>query len=602
MCDLKKNINPFTVTTPEDMPATEAHSLFVDVFTDFPKIIDEGHTFLHGPRGSGKSMMFRYLKPDCQQIRLGCCIDKLPFYGIYIRIKNTDLHITELQRLEGKHASFILNEHFMVMHFSQIIFDALIKENCIEINNSKNVAAMNQLFNDVFLRHLGNCGFNKDVIKVFTYQNVLDCLKSMYEICEIIYSQVKSYFKRLSFHEGIIPYDGVLCGYLDFLFPLLKGIKDLPFMSNGPIFLLLDDADNLSKTQTKILNSWVFTRSSSTVSLKISTQLKYSTYYTISGDMIETPHDYSEVNISTVYTASNKDKYMDRVREITAKRLSLAKINSSPEDFFPFDEKQEAAIKKLSEELKAKWENGEGRGYRANDDVVRYARPDYIKSLAGKSKSSSTYSYSGFEQQVHLSSGIVRYFLDAAKQMYNEEVATGRQQDIIFIPPGVQNKVLREKAEEFLFDHLVKKADHPAITETDKNIRKLFNLIEGLGGLFRLCLLSSRSERKVFSFAFSNQPPDDLLEIIELGAQYGYFHQSTIGKKDSMTGGRTRLYILSRRLAPLYNLDPTGFAGYLFVEGTFLAQAMHRPDALLRRLKTAKDIDNVLMPKQLNLF
>ena len=57
--------NPFTVKTPEGLAAAEAASLFVDVFTDFYKIRDPGHAMLNGPRGSGKSMMFRYLEPDC---------------------------------------------------------------------------------------------------------------------------------------------------------------------------------------------------------------------------------------------------------------------------------------------------------------------------------------------------------------------------------------------------------------------------------------------------------------------------------------------------------------------------------------------------------
>ena len=85
--------NPFTVTSPEDMTADDAFHLFVDVFSDFPKILNVGHTILHGPRGSGKSMMFRYLMPDCQKLsNKQATIHNLPFYGIYTRIKNTELN------------------------------------------------------------------------------------------------------------------------------------------------------------------------------------------------------------------------------------------------------------------------------------------------------------------------------------------------------------------------------------------------------------------------------------------------------------------------------------------------------------------------------
>lgn len=604
MPDTKPTGNPFIVTTPEDMSATEAYNLFVDVFTDFPKILDEGHTFLHGPRGSGKSMMFRFLMPDCQKLKYNCFVNNLPFYSIYIRIKNAELHITELERLEGKHAAYILNEHFMIMHISEIVFDALLKEACIDNDSDVNIESINEFFNNSFLRYLRNCGFKNCESGEYTFRSVSEGLQKMYDICEHIYSQVKNYFKRLSFHDSIIPYtEPVLCSYLDFLLPLLKGLRRLPFMPDGPIYLLVDDADNLSRTQTKILNSWVFTRSSSDVSIKISTQLQYETYQTVTGKIIETPHDYSEVNISTVYTASGKNRYMDRVKRIVIKRLKLHGIDDvSPEQFFPVNEKQETEIKAIGDKIREKWSEGEGKGYRASDDVVRYARPDYIKKLSGLSKSSPTYSYAGFEQQVHLSSGIVRYFLDAAKQMFNEVVSSKKFTDIKYIPDGIQNKVLRDKANEFLFDELIKKNDDQSKTESDQKITKLINLILALGGLFRKCLLSDRSERKVFSFAFSNPPPDSLMEIIHFGVKCGYFQTSTIGKKDSQSGGRTRLYILSRRLAPIFTLDPTGFAGYLFMEGEFLAKAMKNPDAILRRIKDANDISNTLQPKQLKLF
>ena len=93
--------NPFAVQTPEDMLADDVVDLFVDVFADFHHVRNAGNSFLNGPRGSGKSMMFRYLEPDCQKLALNLEVQKLPFFGVYVPIKNTDLKLTELQRLEN---------------------------------------------------------------------------------------------------------------------------------------------------------------------------------------------------------------------------------------------------------------------------------------------------------------------------------------------------------------------------------------------------------------------------------------------------------------------------------------------------------------------
>ena len=99
--------NPFAVQTPEDLAAEDAVSLFVDVFTDFFHVPNPGHTFLNGHRGCGKSMMFRYLEPDCQQLNKNVPLKRLPFFGVYVPIKNTEIKLTELLRLENKHADII---------------------------------------------------------------------------------------------------------------------------------------------------------------------------------------------------------------------------------------------------------------------------------------------------------------------------------------------------------------------------------------------------------------------------------------------------------------------------------------------------------------
>ena len=43
---------------------------FVDIFSDFPAVESPSHTFIHGPRGSGKSMMFRMMRADLPCARL----------------------------------------------------------------------------------------------------------------------------------------------------------------------------------------------------------------------------------------------------------------------------------------------------------------------------------------------------------------------------------------------------------------------------------------------------------------------------------------------------------------------------------------------------
>ena len=87
-----------------------------------------------------------------------------------------------------------------------------------------------------------------------------------------IHAQSSDYFKKLLLNNNIVPYTGILLSFQDLLLPMMSSLKKLSFMPNKPIFLLIDDADNLNLTQTKVLNTWVSYRSTETLSLKISTQ------------------------------------------------------------------------------------------------------------------------------------------------------------------------------------------------------------------------------------------------------------------------------------------------------------------------------------------
>ena len=591
--------NPFAVQTPEDLHAQEVVDLFVPDFSDFHKIPLVGHAFLNGSRGSGKSMIFRFLEPDCQSIKKNKPVKDLPFYSVYVPIKNTELKLTELARLEKKHASFVLNEHFMTTYIGSKIFASLLKAPLCD-DNPEDAKALFHLYENKFTKLMKQAGWPEDLPTLVARDGLKKCLTTMMEVMNDAYVQVISYLRRLSFSDEILPYSGALFGYHDFLVPLMKQLKNLPFMPKGPLFLLVDDADNLSKTQTMILNSWVSYRTSTDISLKISTQLTYKTYMTMSMQRIDSPHDYSEVNISEIYT-SQKEQYRDRVQKIIEKRFKKYGIDSTTQDFFPPDIKQEGKIKEIENKLKEDWKKkNTGKGNRPGDDALRYARPIYMTSLEGIKKSGSTYKYAGFDQLVHLSSGVVRYFLEPASLMYGEERARNLEKPVKFISPTMQDKICRQQANSFLFSEFDKIVKDEIISGTPiDNPKKLKNLINALGGMFHEILKSDQSERKVFSIAFSDLPDEKIIDVLNLGVKYGYFQRSSIGNKEGT--GRTEMYILSRRLAPAFKLDPTGFAGYKFITSSSIAEAIHTPKKFVNKIKN-KGVNNVIESPQLLLF
>ena len=217
------------------------------------------------------------------------------------------------------------------------------------------------------------------------------------------------------------------------------------------------------------------------------------------------------------------------------------------------------------------------------------------------SKSTYTYSYAGFDQLVNISSGVVRYFLQQAHAMYAKQRAlVGADQAITFIDPSVQTAVVRETANNALFNELESyTTEGHEVAYPKEDIQRLSNLIQGLGGLFKKILFSEKSERRVFSVAISDEISGDVERIFDIGIQLGYFHRATIGRKNSGGIGRVRLYVLNRRLAPVWSLDPNGFAGYLFLKNQVLEDLIKNPITTVSHINM-KETDNSAV--QMSLF
>lgn len=584
--------SPFEYTSPEALKAQDIIDLFVPYSGEYYNVPIPGHTFVNGPRGSGKSMYFRYMEPDCQTIIQNKPIQELDYLALHVPIKEGQLDKTDLTLLRNKHGEILMNEHFMVINISAKIFECLSKVPFEERKES-----LEELV--YFVKH----NFSQALIdsyweKQYSFEqltSIANCFSLLKNIClELNRDFTRTLITQIFTAEGNhIPYNGPICLFNDFLFTILEGIKGLSFMPDGPMFLMIDDADNLNETQTKILNTWVSLRTSKILSFKISTQLRYKTYKTINNSRIDTPHDYSEVNISDIYT-TKKGLYKERVKEAIERRLKKYNIGSSisAEEFFPIDEKQQKEIDELFHYYQS--ENGEGKkGY---DFAYRYARADYIKNLQGNR---NHFSYAGFESLVNISSGVMRHFIDFSHKMYTTQLS--KQAEMIYsISAGVQDEEIKEYSKWFLEENFAKMKDDSENSDEEHNdFGKLRNLIEALGQTFHLVLISDAKERRVFSFALQDDPPEELKRVLKLGVELGYFHKSLIGNK--LGTGQAPLYILNRLLAPYFKLDPSSFAGYKFVTCNVLMEAMNKPNTVVGRIKR-NGVDSVFDETQLTLF
>ena len=581
--------NPFKVFTPEDMDTDQMMDLFFEV-PYLNDVQDVGNTVLNGPRGSGKSMLFRYLKPDCQMAAQSVSLRDLPFFGVFISIKKA-ADLTELRRLHDYSARTVLGEHALATYVGARLFESII-ETALS-HNEVDRSEVGEIYDELMSLMVRSGG-----TPIAEKPHATDALlRACKECCEEAYSAVNQLAKRLTFSSDQT-YEGPLCDYLTFLYPIINRIRSLPFMpSSGKIFLMFDDADHLGEEQTKVLNSWLVARTQGDVSIKVAVQL-HKTLATVNGEYARAPHDFQQINMADIYT-TRRGVYLQSVQGIIEKRLRKVGICTTPEQFFPPDEKQDVRIQEIGKEIRRRWPE-DGRGYRPADDILRYARPQYMKQLGGASKSTSSFTYAGFAELVHISSGQVRYFLEPAAKMFDVQRSKNEPNAVYYIEHGIQSEVLRREANSLMFGEFEDlRRSTPPSTDDRANIDRLRNLILFLGGFFRQKLLSQASERRIFSVAVTHGPEADVADVLDLGVRLGYFHPSSLGNKEGT--GRVRLHILNRRLAPYFNLDPSSFAGYQFFTNGILRRAINDPDGLLAEVKR-RGFDWVGEDKQIEMF
>jgi len=615
-------MNPFHSTTSTDeLTAENAVRLFSNVFSEFNILLNPGHTFLNGARGSGKTMMLRLMQPDCQEIISKRKISHLKFLGIYIGVKDTHLKKTDLGFLKNRHAETMLNEHLLVSHMATKIFSqfsvAQFEQDAICLPQLK------KFFDEYFITHLEDCGWIKPASIQYEFKTLKDGFNLMAQITDKILKSFSVFERGIIDNLEKISYSGAVLSYGNFLFPILKQLKTLScFPQNVPIYLMIDDADNLNRVQKIVLNTWISMRHIGSICFKISTQLNYNQFRTLHGDRIETPHDYSEINIADRYTTSSKGFYKERVVDVVQKRLEFAGVKTTdPFEFFRPDVKQEERVKELFEKYKSEQIAKGKTEKQAYDYAYRYARPDFIRDELKGNR--DKYNYAGFEQLVHISSGNMRQFIEPAKIMFDNMKTkleeAGESNEVGFISDKIQDEVIKKySVDEFYgeFEKLLKsnldsikdeemRGDNADVKKVEelkkekKNIEKLKNLIDVLGNTFKRILLSDVSERRVFSIAIQDEPNEELNEVLSFGIELGYFQKYVIGNKYGT--GKAQLLILNRILAPHFGLDPSSFAGYKFVKSGELSSAIDNPQVLISKIRS-RGVDAIFDSSQHSLF
>ncbi|MCO8242961.1 hypothetical protein [Haladaptatus sp. AB643] len=580
MIDLSEN--PFAVHSPDalkDVPAETIVRLFISEHTQLDNVREKKHTFVWGPRGSGKSFMLRYLEPQCRFVEYDSPGEffesENSFIGIYTPCKKGEIDKTELDLLDDR-ASQVITEHLLNLTVAEETLSTLSEQFPADYFEHDDCVEFCDSVTGFFDR--GSIAKSKEYASE-RYNQSEHPFKWLQEVFTSEKRQIDHYLRQLSLNSDA-KYAGATSGYHDFLLPLMDSVQKLVGDPDVPIYVFLDDAFHLFEEQQEVVNTWIANRDQSTLCIKVSsTKEGYETFETSGRGMIELTHDYTELDFEELYTNSDR-QYSKKVRGIVEKRLEVAEmVTTDVDEFLPRSEFEVGLIEEIKENLEEEWLE-EGEPGRRSDYIARYANARLFQRLA-EGKTGKT--YSGFDEIVHISSGVVRNFLEPCQLMFNEVKQGGKKaSEIEAIPASTQDDVLKQNSEDFLRQAPLKIAK--SLPEEDMPyLDDLKTLVRSLGKLFYERLHDEESrEPRMFSFTVRGKIPkdSDLSKVLELGERVQYFKVKTYSTKDG--GGREDWYILNRRLAPMFKLDPTGFEGRMSLTPELLEIGCEDPAEFVR--------------------
>lgn len=532
--------NPFEYEQATTLPREFVKRVFIEDhnFTRF--IQSSRNVFLVGERGSGKSMTLLYNSAAVQGVKQAD--GGLGYLGVYIPCNTTLTHKREYELLPDQGLASVISEHFMVLGIAYAI--------------AQNLAYLPPdlgIEHDKGLREELSYIFEEDLDRVDDTQTTRRLMMFFQRESRRSQSGLNS-LQPEKFKESAFTFSTLII-------PLLRALRRLESLRSVHFLLLIDDAHDLNPYQKATLNSWIAYRDRSAFSLKVALADAYGySYKSASGGVILEGHDFLTIDLQKPFQNADSD-FGKLARDVIERRLATVNITKSAEEFFPASQDFVRAIEAFRQEAAqeaAKLYPGPGSAKQRKDYVYKYTRVKYFRERDPKANLPP---YSGLDTITHVSTGVIRNLLMPCYWMYDNVISAlgeQRSQPVSEIPAEVQSRVIREQSEllwRWIESSLSSSIDNCSLEDA----KRIFNLLDKLGELFRWRLFHAKSEPRAIAFsisAMSEEYESQIMRVLHIArrAQLIYFRGGSA--KDD--GRRETYYIPNRMLWPIRGLDVVG--------------------------------------------
>jgi len=596
--------NPFEIRSAELMRPEHVGREFVKDHTEHSKLASHSHTVVWGSRGSGKSMHFKFLEPLAQACQPDAQYagdvrkflqDPNAFLGIYINCRDGILHREELGRvclLPNADAPFL--DMLLSRYFACVIVKALVNTLTKQLSWICSVPVQATSLPAWARRVVRTEDKTLGEVLARLLQANDSWLLALNDLVDLHLLNPMTPPDRDSFPRDSPRLTTDVLDLMDFL----RGSADLAV----PFFLLFDEANELCEVHQRCVNSMMAQRSQRTLCIKVASQKRgFVPGPRLRGDVqVDETHDYTTLDLDGLYT-NNRQAYYRRIELIANDRLRAVGMEVDINSYLPVGERQSQLLEEARHSAEERYlAIPEEKRPRDKANFIKKYAPAIVFQELIPAKAADI--YAGFDNVVHLSSGIVRSFIDCCFRMYEKFVEKNPGLEPTEVPIQIQSDVIKQYSNEFIQAQLVDRISAPSTQPAQRELyRNVHSLLKGLGALFRARLLDKSSrEPRIISISLKDEAGDELQKVLDVAEREAFLHAKWYGSK---RGDRNlRCYVLNRRLCPHFNLDLMGFQGRIEVTAEQLGISLTDPDGFARTVLRDAPEEAQGDPRQLTFF
>lgn len=434
--------NPFDSVVANSLDSHLIPKLFVDKNNHIHALSNRLDSIVEGQRGTGKTMLLRYLSVEVQSIQYPekNWKDYLSFFGIYCRLSASGLNRTDYDAVGSKERIESIFSHRLTLYLIAKTLDSTLaiwpKGDAI----SKNKKSFIKFFKRTL--KLDDSFSEFDSWGEFFKSATIECNIQIEEVDEHVASLLPGGNPTV-----FNPRFGLSTTFINFL----KSLRDALGM-DIPFFLLLDDFDWLSEVQQRVVFSAASERSHDLVCFKYGI-MTFGKKTSMAGPerTYRDGDDYNSIQLSWI-DKGLAGGYEETVIEIANKRIEHSKWpgNIFYTDIFSTWKHGEKIRNEVKERAKEEYEKLP-KGKKPKTFENFWSKQGYAKYLRHLKNKKIELRYAGPDAIVEISSGIFRQFLEICSRIITSALDQGWKPNYKDeIGHEIQNSAIRQYSEDMM--------------------------------------------------------------------------------------------------------------------------------------------------------